>query len=237
MCTMFDGFNYKYAGVCYNNIANLQFKNKKYKLAQENYKNAIQLADIALKKIEPEDFYRSKKIVPKKIESLNVELEPQDYFRRVRAHRYYQFVMCRYKMLKYHDSQDQNDEFSNSKLNQDEESLLRPDDQRNSSLAEKWINVDSMLQQAISNYYELKSEVNGTSMTTFIDLILRLTLCRVYANNQSSKILTAEKLLGFAEKIIQALKDEKNPLVIVGSKTDIVDRKRSYQFDQLLKQR
>lgn len=33
MCTMFDGFNYKYAGVCYNNIANLQFKNKKYKLA------------------------------------------------------------------------------------------------------------------------------------------------------------------------------------------------------------
>lgn len=23
MCTMFDGFNYKYAGVCYNNIANL----------------------------------------------------------------------------------------------------------------------------------------------------------------------------------------------------------------------
>lgn len=108
MCTMFDGFNYKYAGVCYNNIANLQFKNKKYKLALENYKNAVQLADIALKKIEPEEFYRSRKVKPKKIESLTAALEPRDYFKRVRAHRYYQFVMCWYKMLKYQDSDDFN---------------------------------------------------------------------------------------------------------------------------------
>ncbi len=70
--------------------------------------------------------------------------------------------MCRYKMLKYQDSEDFNDEFSRSLPGQDEESLLRPEDQRNSSLADKWINVDSMLQQAISHYYELKSEVNGT---------------------------------------------------------------------------
>lgn len=27
MCTMFEGQNYKYAGICYSNIANLQFKN------------------------------------------------------------------------------------------------------------------------------------------------------------------------------------------------------------------
>jgi len=66
-------------------------------------------------------------------------------------------------------------------------------------------------------------------------LILRLTLCRVYANNQSSKILTAEKLLGFAEKIIQALKDENNPLVIVGSKTEFYDRKRREQYEFLHK--
>ena len=40
-CTMFDGTNLPYAGICYNNIANLQFKNKKYKLAMENYKNEV----------------------------------------------------------------------------------------------------------------------------------------------------------------------------------------------------
>lgn len=79
--------------------------------------------------------------------------------------------------------------------------------------------------------------MNGVWQSTFIDLIIRLTLCRVYANNQSSKILTAEKLLGFAHKIIQALKDEENPLVIVGSKTETLDRKRREQYESLLKQR
>ena len=29
-CNMFDGSNYKAAGICYNNIANIQFKNEKY---------------------------------------------------------------------------------------------------------------------------------------------------------------------------------------------------------------
>ena len=36
-CQMYDKHNYKAAGVCYNNIANLQFKNNKYMLAAENY--------------------------------------------------------------------------------------------------------------------------------------------------------------------------------------------------------
>jgi hypothetical protein len=58
--------------------------------------------------------------------------------------------------------------------------------------------------------------VNGEQQSTFIDIIVKLTLCRVYANNQSSKILTAEKLLGFANKMIEALKDKKSPLIIVG---------------------
>ena len=29
-CNMFDGSNYKAAGICYNNIANIQYKNEKY---------------------------------------------------------------------------------------------------------------------------------------------------------------------------------------------------------------
>ncbi len=40
-CNMFDGQNYKAAGICYNNIANVQFKNEKYMQAAENFFNAI----------------------------------------------------------------------------------------------------------------------------------------------------------------------------------------------------
>ena len=29
-CNLFDGSNYKAAGICYNNIANIQYKNEKY---------------------------------------------------------------------------------------------------------------------------------------------------------------------------------------------------------------
>jgi hypothetical protein len=90
MCTMFDGQNYKYAGVCYNNIANLQFKNKKYNLAKDNFSSAVQLADVALKNKEAEEY-----------KSTSEQDDYIDYLNRVRAHRYYQYVMCRYKMLKY----------------------------------------------------------------------------------------------------------------------------------------
>ena len=102
----------------------------------------------------------------------------------------------------------------------DEESLKRKEDpsQRSSSFAEEWIKIDSQLQDCIQFYYELKSEVNGVMQTSFIDLIVRLFLYRVYANDKCSKILTAEKLLGIAFKIIEALKNPDNPLVIVGCK-------------------
>lgn len=64
----------------------------------ENYAKAVQLADIALMRLDPAEFYS--KIT---FERLTKPLEPQDYFKRVRAHRYYQYVMCKYKMLKYYD--------------------------------------------------------------------------------------------------------------------------------------
>lgn len=47
-CNMFDGHNYKAAGVCYNNIANFQIKNGKYTLAAENFFLSVQLADLCL---------------------------------------------------------------------------------------------------------------------------------------------------------------------------------------------
>ena len=40
-CIEFNGQNYRAAGVCYNNIANLQYQNEKYFLAAEYYSKAV----------------------------------------------------------------------------------------------------------------------------------------------------------------------------------------------------
>jgi len=51
-CTTFeDASNYRAAGVCYNNIANFQYKNENYSLASENYATAILLADLCLSQV------------------------------------------------------------------------------------------------------------------------------------------------------------------------------------------
>lgn len=42
--------NYKAAGVCFNNIANLHMKHGKYSIAEENFISAIQMADNCLAK-------------------------------------------------------------------------------------------------------------------------------------------------------------------------------------------
>ena len=48
-CDMYETNNFKAAGVCYNNMANIQLKNGKYSLAEENFKRAIEFADRCLK--------------------------------------------------------------------------------------------------------------------------------------------------------------------------------------------
>lgn len=67
--------------------------------------------------------------------------------------------MCKYKMLKYNES----DDFYGSQLlgKKDEESLVRKDEQKNASVTDRWIKIDWELQNAIKDYYELKSDVNG----------------------------------------------------------------------------
>lgn len=57
-CNMFDGSNYKAAGVCFNNIANIQYNNEKYILASENYFNAMDQAMIVLGLKTAESVYR-----------------------------------------------------------------------------------------------------------------------------------------------------------------------------------
>ena len=41
-CNMFDGSNYQAAGICYNNIANFQYKNEKYLQAADNFQQAME---------------------------------------------------------------------------------------------------------------------------------------------------------------------------------------------------
>ena len=54
-CVLFSGQNYKAVGVCYNNIANIQYKNEKYAQAAENFFYAIEQAKICLGKLSPAD--------------------------------------------------------------------------------------------------------------------------------------------------------------------------------------
>lgn len=64
-CNMFDGNNYKAAGICYNNIANIQYKNEKFAQAAENFFHAIEQAKICLGEITPQEVY-SKRVMRSK---------------------------------------------------------------------------------------------------------------------------------------------------------------------------
>lgn len=44
-CHMYEKTNKKAAGVCYNNMANIQFKSGKYILAADNFNKAIELVE------------------------------------------------------------------------------------------------------------------------------------------------------------------------------------------------
>ena len=57
-CVLFSGQNYKAAGVCYNNIANLHYKNEKYQLAADSYNKAVHMAYVCLGAMEPTEFYQ-----------------------------------------------------------------------------------------------------------------------------------------------------------------------------------
>ena len=93
-CMQYNGQNYKAAGVCYNNIANLQYKNEKYKLAAENFSKAVHMSLVCLKKMDPEEFYENfpgdkpKKVA---IQPYKYQLtESQEkHFTTVKAHRFY----------------------------------------------------------------------------------------------------------------------------------------------------
>ena len=78
--------NHRFAGICYNNIANLQFKNGMFSVAEENYKLSIKKAMIC-----------AKDAIDKALEKGEFEEPSEAYlksekfleFAKIHAHRHY----------------------------------------------------------------------------------------------------------------------------------------------------
>lgn len=144
---MFDHENFKAAGICYNNIANLQFKNQRYDLAAENYTKAIN------KSLDCLQGKLSETREPKTLTQVETY-----YFKQVHALRLYQFAICTYKAKKYDDK-------------------------------ESWQYVDRCLRESIVAFQSILDPSSDTYL--YIDLIVKLILMRVFANQQSRKFITA----------------------------------------------
>lgn len=63
--------------------------------------------------------------------------------------------------------------------------------------------IDNIL---YTNFEEGNYEHGVNGQPIFIDLIIKIMLCRTYVNIMDRKLLTAEKILGNAEQLIQQLK-------------------------------
>lgn len=102
-CNMFNGVNYKAAGICYNNIANIQYKNEKFGQAAENFFHAVKMAEICLLIKTPKEVYEKLGITTEEMRDPEKNLSKQEtvYFQKVLAHRTYQYAMSIYKELRY----------------------------------------------------------------------------------------------------------------------------------------
>ena len=72
--------------------------------------------------------------------------------------------------------------------------------------ADWWQFVDTTLAQAIKNYEDRDLSVrndHGVSQPIFIDLIIKLKICRAYSNNMNQKPLTAHRYLKEAADLIK----------------------------------
>jgi hypothetical protein len=76
--------------------------------------------------------------------------------------------------------------------------LLRYTPQNIKDKKMNWQQVDFELRQALEKYNDIKVKVDAHStkkQPLFIDLIIKITVCRAFANLNNKKILTAEKIL------------------------------------------
>ena len=165
----------------------------------------MHLALVCLKKLEPKKFYEEfpndrPQRDGKYIEIKETELEPTPgqivHFTTVKAHRFYQFAMCYYKIWRYKEGGDLLDGVreveelrkSNTVHPLATDKLLPKNDKKvtkeltMTSDVEWWAFVDNCLIKAIQNYKEITMEINGHRQPVFIDLIIKLTIARSYAN-------------------------------------------------------
>jgi hypothetical protein len=70
---------------------------------------------------------------------------------------------------------------------------------------EEWLEVDLGLRRSIEVYKSITINLEGKKVIIFLDYIIRLTIMRAYANTKQNKVLTAEKIIGFAETMIPVL--------------------------------
>lgn len=95
--------NFKALGICYNNIANIQYKNAQYREAARNFAKAIKQVEKLM--VDVNKYLKE----GKKANESDTEyylrqdgyLLEMDYLEKVRAHRMYQYAMSRYKLMRY----------------------------------------------------------------------------------------------------------------------------------------
>lgn len=66
---------------------------------------------------------------------------------------------------------------------------------------------------SIIDYMPIVEYIRGRKTLVFIDLIIRLTICRAFANHQSRKLITSGKLLGLARQMLVRVKEGSDILI------------------------
>jgi hypothetical protein len=172
-CQMFDAVNYKAAGVCFNNIANIQFKNQRYELAAQNYTLAL----IKCNQCLAGEFYETH---PQEI--MELQAKDRTYFEKIRANRYYQFAICKYKDQRYsqHPKGD-------------------------------WLEVDAYLRNSIIKYKSVLCKCANSRdkpvVCLYIDIMISLIIKRCYACHMSRKLITAQRMLTQIKALLDLIED------------------------------
>mmetsp|Transcript_42241 Transcript_42241/g.40462 ORF Transcript_42241/g.40462 Transcript_42241/m.40462 type:complete len:155 (-) Transcript_42241:261-725(-) len=78
--------------------------------------------------------------------------------------------------------------------------LLKYGHQKDNDERQNWQLIDAELRMALERYNEIKAPHRDQPI--FMDLIIKIYICRAYANLKSRKILTAEKILTSAKTLI-----------------------------------
>ena len=62
--------------------------------------------------------------------------------------------------------------------------------------------MDRDLRLAVDCYKDFTEVIGDNKINIYLDYIIRLTICRAYINNKIRMVITAEKLILLAEKLL-----------------------------------